>query len=306
MNFRSVIVLVALLALAAVGVQPNLRAQAATFDPTVVWAVGDLCAYDPATARCGEVGSLIAGDPQADGLLALGDLQYPDGDLALFESVYDTKMGRGPGLYDKSFPSPGNHEYMTPAAFGYYTYWGARAGDASRGYYARIIGPWKVIAVNSNCTQVGGCGAASTQGSWLREQLRNAPKCALVFDHHPAFSDGHAYPGTAVGRRLFNIAQRNGADLFLSGHDHNYQRFRPRNASGAIDRTRGVRQFVVGTGGVSLSDVWEGSTSVVRRADSFGALRLELSPGSYTFAFTGLDGTTLDPASGTPALRYCH
>jgi hypothetical protein len=242
----------------------------------------------------------VKADPGTNALLALGDEQYDMGALSDFRAYYDAKMGNGPGLFTKTLPVPGNHEYKTSGALGYYTFWGARAGDPSKGYYATDVGPWRLIAANSNCSAVGGCGATSPQGQFISAALASAPRCALVFDHHPAFSDGKYAPGTSDGRTLFNLAYAGGADLFLSGHDHNYQRFAPRTSSGTVAASTGLRQFVVGTGGESTYGL-TGSAREFGTSSYIGALRLMLSSTGYGWQFKSTSGTVVDSGSGT-----CH
>lgn len=262
----------------------------------VVWAVGDLC-DDSDGADCDQVGDLIAADADADALLALGDLQYDAGSLADFQRYYDPKMGH---LNAITLPVPGNHEYTTPGATGYFDYWGSRAGERDKGYYSVDLGAWRLVAANSNCSQAGGCGSSSPQGVFISGQLANAPRCALVYDHHPAFTDGNYAPGTTDGRTLFNLAQSAGADLFLSGHDHNYQRFAPRSAAGTIDPVNGLRQFVSGLGGVWRYP-FQAAAAEYRSYSVDGALRLTLSDTGYSWEFRSTAGAVLD--SGTGA---CH
>ena len=273
----------------------------ATADPTVVWAVGDLCDDDNAVLDCDDVGRLIANDPATDAVLTLGDLQYENGSLVNFNRFYDPKMGAGKRLWAKTYPAPGNHEYLNRDAAGYFDYWQARAGDRSRGYYGVTLGGWQVVAANSNCSEVGGCAATSAQGRFIAGYLDRAGSCELVFDHHPAFSDG-GQGDSADGKALFGVTYQNRGELFLSGHDHNYQRFAPRRPDGTISASTGVRQFVVGTGGKDLRGYKPTrQRTEYRQNTKFGALRLVLSSTGYTARFMSIGGATMDTASGT-----CH
>ncbi len=270
-------------------------------DPVVVWVVGDLCDDDDAETDCDDVGRLIAEDAATDAVLALGDLQYENASLAKFNRFYDPKMGAGKGLWSRTFPAPGNHEYLTDGAAGYFDYWKTRAGDRSRGYYGVTLGGWQVVAANSNCAEVQGCGASSLQGRFIAGYVDRAGACELVFDHHPAFSDGGQGDSTA-GRALFAVTFRNRGELFLSGHDHNYQRFAPRRPDGTISVSTGVRQFVVGTGGKDLRGYKpDRHRTEYRQNSAYGALRLELGSTGYSARFVSIEGTTMDTASGT-----CH
>jgi hypothetical protein len=279
--------------------QRQEAAVSAATTRTVVWAVGDSCDDDHALLDCDDVGRLIARDSSTDAVLILGDLQYQNGSLANFNRFYDPKMGRGKGLWGKTYPVPGNHEYLTSGAAGYFDYWQGRAGDRSRGYYGFTMGGWQLVAANSNCAKVGGCGASSPQGRYIAGYLDRAGACELVFGHHPAFSDG-SHGDSVEGKALFALAYRNRGELFLSGHDHSYQRFAPRRPDGTVSTAAGVRQFVVGTGGSTLTGFTRQRTQY-RQKSSFGALRLTLIPSGYTARFVSIAGTTMDTASGT-----CH
>ena len=304
-SFLTVFLPTASLLLAATGVAvskevPRDAAQAAEVS-TVVWAVGDNCDKYDAPVDCDDVGRLIAQDTDTDAVLALGDLQYVNGSLALFNRYYDPKMGSGKGLKAKTYPAPGNHEYLTSGATGYFDYWQGRAGDRSRGYYGVTIGGWQVVAANSMCAEVGGCKAGSPQGRFIADYLGRAGTCELVFDHHPAFSDG-GQGDSAEGKALFNVTYQSRGELFLSGHDHNYQRFAPRLPNGAVSVSEGVRQFVIGTGGKDLTGYKpDKHRTQYRQNVQFGALRLELTATGYQARFLSVDGATMDTASGT-----CH
>ena len=278
-----------------------LSATADATSGTVIWAIGDLCDDDSAALDCDDVGRLIAGDAETDAVLALGDLQYENGSLANFNRYYDPKMGVGKRLWSKTYPAPWNHEYLSGGAAGYFDYWQARAGDRSRGYYGVTLGGWQVVAANSMCSKVGGCQAASTQGRFIASYLDRAGSCELVFDHHPAFSDG-GQGDSADGKALFAVTHQNRGELFLSGHDHNYQRFAPRRPDGTISASTGVRQFVVGTGGKDLRGYKpDRHRTEYRQSTRFGALRLVLGSTGYTARFVSVGGATMDTASGT-----CH
>src|SRR5207249_3842120 len=123
-----------------------------------------------------------------DGVLTLGDEQYTDGALSKFQQSYDPSWGR---LKAITYPAPGNHEYLTPGASGYFDYFGAVAGARDRGYYSFDIGRWHVVALNGNCAIIGGCQAGSTQEQWLRADLAAHPaSCVLGYWHQPRFSSG--------------------------------------------------------------------------------------------------------------------
>lgn len=232
---------------------------------------------------------LLASDP--DAVLALGDLQYTDGALHEFRGSYDPTWGR---LRERTRPVPGNHEYATPGAAGYFDYFGAAAGNRSDGYYSFDLGSWHVVALNSNCGAAGGCGPGSPQERWLRADLAAHPTaCTLAFMHHPLYSSG-SHGGTQSVRPLWAALQDAGAEVVLAGHDHNYERFAPQGPDGDARRD-GLRQFVIGTGGAHLRDVGAARPhSEVRHSASHGVLELALHPDRYTWAFRSTTGAVVD------------
>jgi acid phosphatase type 7 len=233
------------------------------------------------------------------GVLAIGDLQYNSASLSQFQTVYDPTWGRVRSI---TYPAVGNHEYGQSNASGYFQYFGSRAGPAPKGWYSFDLGSWHLIALNSNCGRVG-CGTGSEQESWLRADLAaHATACTLVFDHHARFSSGHDGDNTFMQPMWQDLYNAN-VELLLSGHSHDYERFAPMNASGALDNTRGVRQFVVGTGGAFFTGIGSPhANSQVRQNDTFGILQLTLRSTGYDWRFIPEAGKTFAD-SGSAA---CH
>ncbi|GAA0986138.1 hypothetical protein GCM10009562_38350 [Nocardioides aquaticus] len=267
----------------------------------VVWAVGESCeAGDPVSdERCAQVGRLIADDTETTAVLGLGGLQAPQGSLADYQQYYDPAMGNGPGLYARTLPVPGDEDYLTAGAAGYFDYWGARAGDRTGGYHATDAGAWTLVGANSNCPQIGGCAPKQPQGVFLRSELRDAAStCEVVFASRPALSDG-VLGDQRFGQVLFNQSYSNGADLILSAHDTGYQRFAPRLPDGSTSAS-GLTSMVVGSGGRASTEWRTGpQRSVYRQNEQLGALRLVLSDGSWSSEFVSVSGEVLDTASGT-------
>ena len=233
-----------------------------------------------------------------DAVLPLGDLQYERGELAHFRSSYGPTWGR---VKSVTRPAPGNHEYATPGAAGYYTYFGRAAGKPSRGYYSFALGAWRLIALNSNCPQVpGGCDVGSPQEQWLRAVLkRHRNRCVLAYSHHPRFSSGvHGdHPQMAA---LFAALYDARADVVLAGHDHTYERFAPQSPAARLDRRRGIRVFVVGTGGRSLYGFGQIKPNSRARANtSFGVLLMTLRPRGYSWRFVTAAGSPFKDAGST-------
>jgi hypothetical protein len=251
--------------------------------------------------------TLLAGiRPSA--VLPLGDDQYECAGFSAFRQVYDPTWGL---LKSVTYPVPGNHEYMTSggtdcaptqSAAGYFRYFGAAAGDPARGYYSYDIGSWHLIALNSNCPEVGGCSAGSQEEKWLQADLAaHSNVCTLAYWHFPRFSSSGDIKGSsAFWTDLYNA----NADVVLSAHKHNYERFAPQNATGAADPAHGIREFVVGTGGKSHQGykTTPDANSEVRDASTFGVLQLTLHARGYDWQFVPAPpGTFVD--SGSSA---CH
>ena len=214
-------------------------------------------------------------------LIVPGDVAYPDGSAADFANCYDPFFGR---FRDRTFPVPGNHEYRTPAAGGYFDYFGARVGDAVDPWYSVDIGAWRFYMLNSNCDEVG-CSQGGKQYEWLAGELaKPQPMCTAAVWHHPRWTSGKSGsdPTTAD---LYQLMYSAGGELVLTGHQHHYERFAPLSPEGVLDGN-GMRQFVVGTGGQTLRSFGpETPGSEVRMRDSHGVLRMELGPSGYQWMF---------------------
>jgi hypothetical protein len=225
--------------------------------------------------------AILAGAYNA--VLPLGDLQYENGTASAFAASYDPSWGRFKAI---THPAIGNHEYGTPT-LAYFQYFGAAAGDAAKGYYSYELGSWHVIVINSNCPHVSGCDTGSPQEAWVRADLAAHPaRCTLAYFHHPRFSSGQA--GDAIEMSsIWSDLVSSGAELVLTGHDHEYERFAPQDASGGRDDGHGTREFVVGTGGKNHMTFKAAikPNSEVRNNTSFGFLALTLAPGSYSWRF---------------------
>jgi acid phosphatase type 7 len=264
--------------------------------PATLVAAGDVASCDSDGDE--RTAALVARIPGT--VAVLGDSVYQLGTPQEFAACYAPSWGRFRG---RTRPAVGNHEYGTPGAAGYFAYFGARAGHPERGYYAYRLGSWRVIVLNSNCSRVGGCGPGSPQLRWLRAELTaHRSRCTLAYWHHPRFSSGlHGNDLTVAP--FWNALFAARADLVLAGHDHNYERFAPLAPSGRVDRSRGIRGFVVGTGGRSHYPVVRRTPgSEVRDWQTFGVLRLTLRPRSYEWRFVPVAGSSFtDAGSGR-----CH
>ena len=228
-------------------------------------------------------------------VLALGDIQYEEGSYADFLGSYHPTWGRRKAV---TAPVPGNHEYGSAGAEGYFRYFGAAAGDPEKGYYSFDVGSWHLVALNSNCAEVGGCEPGSPQEIWLRDDLAaNPARCTLAYWHHPRYSSGW-HGSDAASRALWRALYEAGADVVLTGHDHGYERFAPQDADGGLDEARGIREFVVGTGGRSLRRFPRvAPNSEVRDHSSLGVLELTLGRRAYAWRFRPAVGAFVDSGS---------
>jgi acid phosphatase type 7 len=266
-------------------------------------AAGDI-ACGPGTAHSA-VGchqretAAIVDSLRPDAVAVLGDLQYPDATLGDFRRFFGPSWGRWRA---RMHPSPGNHEYNTGGASGYYDYFGARAGPGRRGWYSWNLGAWHLISLNGNCDKVG-CGPGSAQERWLRADLAAHPaRCTLAYWHQPRFSSGFHGNSTAVAP-LWRALQAAGADVVLSGHDHDYERFAPQTDAARRDDRRGIVQFVVGSGGVNHYPVFRHAPNTVTHSNfTFGVLALTLRPASYSWRFVPERGATYTDAGSA----RCH
>lgn len=267
-------------------------------------------AGDPVLVGAGDIASCVSDGDEATARLldripgtvyTTGDNAYGEGTAEQFETCYGDSWGRH---RDRTRPSPGNHDYVTAQAAGYFDYFGAAAGPRGRGYYSYQLGAWHVVALNSNCWAVGGCGADSPQQRWLAADLAAAGKaCTLAYWHHPLFTSGSAHDNATDLRPIFQTLYDHGAEVVLTGHNHNYERFAPQDPAGRPDPARGIRQFVVGTGGASHYGFdTVRPNSEVRDATAYGVLKVTLRPSGYDWQFVPVAGRSFtDAGTGT-----CH
>lgn len=275
------------------GLGPQLIVGA--FAPLMV-AAGDIAEcgnnWDEATA------ALVKNMPGT--VAALGDLAYENGTIGEFDNCYQPSWGQ---FKARTRPAPGNHEYNTPNAAGYYAYWGAAAGNPAQGWYSYDLGGWHVVSLNSNCIFIGGCGVGSPEETWLRADLAaHKTQCTLAYWHHPRFSGGYVTSDVTM-QPIWQALYDNNADLVLSGHAHNYQRFAPQDPAGVADPARGLREIVVGTGGrVDPHPVAPIANTEITNVGTFGVLRLTLRNSGYDWHFVPVAGQTFTD-SGSQA---CH
>lgn len=261
-------------------------------DSVIAVAAGDIACGTgtPSGAPCrhAETAGLVAlVDP--DVVFALGDLQYEVGTLEAFFRFYEPTWGV---FKSTTWPVAGNHEFVVAGAAGYYDYFNGagvdsgRAGHRARGWYSVRLGPWRVLALNSNCAAVGGCEAGSPQERWVRAELASRNEsCTMAMWHHAHLSSAARAP-TAAMRALWQALEEGGVDLVLAAHAHQYERFAPLTFAGVRDDVAGIPSFVVGTGGKDLHAFGTAKTGSEARNDtSFGILRLTLRRAGFDWEF---------------------
>jgi len=234
-------------------------------------------------------------------VFTLGDNAYPDGSATNYANCYDGSWGR---VKARTMPTPGNHEYHTAGAAGYFGYFGSAAGDPAKGYYSYDLGAWHIVVLNSNsaCTTIS-CSTTSAQVQWLKADLAASTKsCTLAYWHHPRFNSGAEHGNLTAVAPFWDALYAAGAEIVLNGHEHVYERFAPQKPNAVAD-PNGIRQFTVGTGGAALysfaSTIQPNSER--RNNTSMGVLKLTLKAGGYDWQFIPAPGSFTDSGSGT-----CH
>ncbi len=281
------------------GVDPSPSQASADGQTFVLVGAGDIASCkDPEGARA--TAKLLEQIPGT--IFAAGDLAYERGSTAEFQNCYGSTWGE---FKARTKPTLGNHEYVEPTASAYFKYWGAQAGPAGKGYYSFDLGSWHIVALNTNCAAqgLGGCGKGSPQEEWLRKDLGEHPdSCVLAYGHHALFSSG-VFSSHAIHpelRELWRDLYASHAALVLAGHEHSYERFAAQDPDGHADPVNGIREIVVGTGGRSHDPLgFAIDNSEVRNTDTYGVLKLTLTPGHYTWQFIPEEGKSFaDSGSG--------
>jgi 3',5'-cyclic AMP phosphodiesterase CpdA len=261
-------------------------------------------ASDPVLVGAGDIADCETESDQAtatllDGIdgtvFTAGDNVYPFGRAIDFYDCYEPTWGRHKA---RTLAAPGNHDYLAAGAAPYFAYFGPLAGPAGRGYYSYNRGAWHIISLNSNIAAQAG----SAQEQWLRADLAaNRTLCTLAYWHHPLFSSGQ-HGNDPTMHDVWQALQDFGADVVVSGHDHDYEQFHRQNVDGVAD-VNGIREFVVGTGGTSLRPFADiKANSAVRDSSTHGVLALTLHPASYDWEFVPVAGQTFTDLGSRPCV----
>lgn len=220
-----------------------------------------------------------------------GDNVYNRGEPDEFATCYHPTWGRH---RERTMPVPGNHDYGTAGASGYFEYF-----NNIPPYYAYNLGSWRIYALNSEINVSDG----GEQVTWLRADLTaNPSQCVLAYWHQPRWSSSSAHGSDSKYQTLWEILYQAGAEVVITGHDHTYERFAEMNAFGDVS-SPGLREFVVGTGGNGLYGFDAPlPASEVRNNSTYGVLKLTLRAGGYDWEFIPVVGSTFtDFGSGN-----CH
>ncbi len=192
-------------------------------------------------------------------------------------------------------PAPGERDWATKDLAGYLGYFGAAAAPDGPTWYSYDLGSWHIVVLDSACTDVGGCTADSDQGRWLATDLAaSKATCTLAIWHRPLTSSG-VEGGDPEVAPFWQTLYDAHAEVVVNAHDRDYERFAPQDPAGHADRSAGIRQFVVGTGGAPLAGFGPPATnSEFRLAGEHGVLRLILREKDYAWTFVPSDGTVTD------------
>jgi 3',5'-cyclic AMP phosphodiesterase CpdA len=259
--------------------------------PAVLVGAGDI-------GHCGSQGPEATArllDTIPGTVFTTGDNAYPHGRLSDYRNCYEPSWGRH---FSRTRPVPGNHDYETAGAAGYFGYFGLQAGTSAMGFYSYQAGPWLILALNSEVD----ARTSSSQLEWLREELSTtSARCTAAIFHRPLFSSG---PGgnNADMRPIWRVLHEFGVEIVLNGHDHLYERFAMQDPDGRPDAATGIRQFTVGTGGMALyrAAARKPNSDVV--SSTWGVLKLTLFDGGYQWDFVPVAGASfLDSGLGA-----CH
>jgi acid phosphatase type 7 len=220
-----------------------------------------------------------------------GDNAYISGSYTEYINCYERTWGRHKS---RTKPSPGNHEYLTSGAAGYFQYF-----NNVPSYYAYNLGTWRIYSLNSEIS----VSSTSAQATWLQDDLAiNPSQCVMAYWHRPRWSSGANHGDDSAMQAIWQILYNAGAELVVNGHEHDYERFAEMNASGAAV-SQGLREIVAGTGGAGLYPFGTPkAASQVRNNTTYGVLKLTLRSTGYDWEFVPIAGSTFTDSGSS----NCH
>jgi len=267
-----------------------------SIDGQIVLTAGDIGDCWSKGTEATETAKLL--DKLSGTIITLGDNVYSDGRKENFDNCFEATWGR---YKDRIYPGIGNHDTYEGSAAAYFEYFGKNAGDSDKGYYSFNLGDWHLVAVNTlilatPCSSNSvGCKRYSNQMEWLKNDLeKNQTKCTLIYGHHPGFTS----QTESISYELipmWELAYSQNVDLILKGHVHMYERFALQDPKSRLDPKKGIRQFIVGTGGAGLGGYREKAKNIeVINNEKHGILKLILGKGEYEWEFISTDGSFVD------------
>lgn len=259
-------------------------------DTGVLVGAGDIgVCGSPGVAATAKLIERLAGT-----VISLGDNAYMSGTAEEFVNCYEPTWGR---FRSRTRPVAGNHDYGS-GGDGYFTYFGGNAGPRGLGYYSYSVASWRVLALNSEVPS----NAGSPQMAWLRAELTDRRTlCTAAYWHRPLFSSGQNGDNPDM-RDVWRTLYEFGVDLVINGHDHTYERFAPQDPDGRPDPARGVRQFIVGTGGAPLYQFPRVRPNSEVRAAVWGVGVFTLTGGGYQWEFVPVEGASFSDSG----FGSCH
>lgn len=260
---------------------------------------------DPVLVGAGDIGQCPGGKQDATALLLDGiggtvftagdNLNGPTPTLENYQTCYGAYWGR---QLARTRPAPGNHDYDPPGPSAYFSYFGDAAGPSGLGFYSYDISSWHVVVLNTSIPM----GPGSIQQTWLEDDLQaSSAACTVAYFHYPLFTSSQYGPNPGV-RSLWRTLYAHGVEVVMNGHHHQYERFAPQDPDGRLDGARGIREFVIGTGGSELYWFTPPVANSEVRASVHGVFKLTLQPSAYTWEFIPIPGTSFRD-SGTGS---CH
>ena len=224
-------------------------------------------------------------DPTAWAFCA-GDLTHR-GSTAEYSTYHAPTWGRFLG---RTIFTMGDHcRWNTEGAQGapYYAY------TRAPGYGAWNLGQYyRIYSLNCESLINGGVDHAK-QLAWLKTDLaqHSATRHIIAITHKPLFANVCELHNATMTfpyrvKPMWQVLQQHGCELFLAGHAHRFETWKPKLADGTVS-AKGIRQFIVGTGGVTLRGIVGAQhphcEAVVK---AHGVLRLDLAPDRFDWTFT--------------------
>jgi hypothetical protein len=274
-----------------------LRVVATSAPDRVITAVGDHTSSATDREDLAVRDAVVRINPVAH--LGIGDFQYDN--IGTILSGYDKIWGPKPkGLYPIIYPTAGpTHDVTSCSDTRYQNYWGRPAMKI----YSFDLGSWHIISLPSAAIRYG-CDVSGITAALKADMAASSKRCTLAFMQEPYWTrpTGKHTRENRLRPWVQALYDRN-ADVLLQASNHDYQRFAPQNMSDRPDASRGIRAFVVGTGGISLYPFTGTAPNVEASNDrTYGVLKMVLHPSGYEFEFVPVAGGTFtDAGSGT-----CH